>query len=71
MEENKNNMIYYFMFLRLTPIAPNILVNMASGIVGVPFKIYFFGSLIGQMPFSYLYTKMGMMIEQLTKVGGI
>ena len=62
-DENRHNIFYYFLFLRFAPVAPNLFINMASGIVGVPFHIFLLGSLIGQIPFTFLYLKAGMMLD--------
>ena len=59
-----------FLFLRLAPVAPNVFLNAAAGIVGVPFNTFFLASLIGQIPFSFLYIKTGMMLDQVTSIGG-
>jgi uncharacterized membrane protein YdjX (TVP38/TMEM64 family) len=35
------------LFLRFTPLIPNVSVNVAAPIVGLPFKYFFFGTLFG------------------------
>ncbi len=45
--ENQDNLFYYFLFLRLAPVAPNLFLNMAAGLVGVPYGIFLLASLIG------------------------
>ena len=70
-EENRHNLFFYFLFLRLAPVVPNLLINTASGIVGIPFGTYLIGSLIGQLPFTFIYIKTGGMLDQLTTVGGL
>ena len=68
-EENKDNMFYYFLFLRFAPVVPNVFLNMASGCIGVPFDTFFFSSLIGQLPFTFLYIKTGNMLDQISSGG--
>ena len=46
-DENRKNLFWYFLFLRLTPLFPNLLINTVSGLVGIPISIYAFASLIG------------------------
>ena len=70
-DENRTNLFYYFLFLRLTPVVPNLLLNTAAGLVGVPFAVFFTASLFGQLPFTFMYIKTGMMLDQLTTVGGL
>ena len=35
------------LFLRFTPLLPNVSINVAAPIVGLPFKYFFFGTLFG------------------------
>ena len=67
--ENRENLFFYMLFCRLAPIAPNVFINMAAGLVGVPFWTYFFASFFGQIPFSLLYVKTGLMLNELTSTG--
>mmetsp|Transcript_19046 Transcript_19046/g.25772 ORF Transcript_19046/g.25772 Transcript_19046/m.25772 type:complete len:249 (-) Transcript_19046:104-850(-) len=69
--ENRHNLFWYFLFLRLAPVVPNLLINTASGLVGIPFGTYVTASLVGQIPFTLIYIKTGMMLDELTTVGGI
>ena len=62
-DENRHNLFYMFLFLRLAPVAPNVFLNAAAGIVGVPFRTFFLASLVGQIPFTFLYIKTGMMLD--------
>ena len=39
----RSDMFAYMIFLRVTPILPNIFINVASPIVGVPLHIFFLG----------------------------
>lgn len=39
---NKDHLVYYMLFLRLTPLVPNVFVNIASPIVGKLIIIYIF-----------------------------
>ena len=40
-------MFYHFLFLRVTPILPNWLINVSSPIVGVPFLYFSVGTFLG------------------------
>lgn len=46
-EDNRDNLPYYMLFLRITPLIPNWFVNISSPIVGVSLKIFFFGTFFG------------------------
>ena len=40
---HRQNLLWYMLFLRLTPLIPNWFVNLASPLVGMPY-IYFLGA---------------------------
>jgi hypothetical protein len=42
----RDSLLYFMIFLRITPLVPNSFVNMASPVVGIPFHIFFFGTLL-------------------------
>lgn len=44
---NKDNLLYYMLFLRLVPVMPGWLVNLVSPLVGIPFQVFFITTLIG------------------------
>lgn len=41
--DRSNDLLSYIIFLRVTPILPNTFINVASPIVGVPFRPFFIG----------------------------
>lgn len=45
--QNQSNLFYYLLFLRITPLLPNWFVNIATPLVDVKFKYFFFATLIG------------------------
>lgn len=50
----------YFLFLRLTPVLPNWLINLASPIAGVPVWIFTLATAIGITPQTFLAVRFGM-----------
>lgn len=67
--ENKENLFFYLLFLRITPIVPNLIINLSSPIVGVPFKTFYFATLFGLMPANIIHINTGMTIANIKKVG--
>lgn len=49
LQEHRNNLAFYFLFLRVTPLLPNWFVNVASPIFSVPFHIFFIGTFFGTL----------------------
>lgn len=56
------------LFLRFTPLIPNISVNVASPIVGLPFKYFFFGTLFGLMPGNFIHLRTGLALQELNDI---
>ena len=47
-QQNKDNLFFYMLFCRITPMIPNFFINVASPIIGVPFWIFAMVTLIGR-----------------------
>lgn len=68
-EENRNRLFFYVLFLRFTPLVPNILVNLASPIAGIPIHIFFISTLFGLMPLNCMHVETGTTLEDIAEVG--
>ena len=55
----KSNAFNYMLFLRLLPIFPFFLINIIAGLLGVKFRAFFFGTLIGIVPGTLIYISVG------------
>lgn len=65
-QENKDS-LFAFMFLsRVTPV-PNVLVNVASPLVGVPLWAFTSGTLFGLMPLNLLHVSTGLALAGIAK----
>jgi uncharacterized membrane protein YdjX (TVP38/TMEM64 family) len=64
----EENALSYLLFLRLVPAFPFFVVNVAPALLGVSFRTYVIGTLIGILPgtyaFAYFGRGLGMVIEQ-------
>jgi len=69
LEAENNNLFWYVLFLRITPILPNVFINLASPIVNVPLRYFFFGTLCGLMPANYLHVNTGLALAEITDDG--
>lgn len=45
--EHRNNLLNYIIFLRITPFLPNWFINITSPVIGVPMGPFFFGTFLG------------------------
>lgn len=68
-QDHKDNLFFYLLFLRLTPIAPNWLINISSPIMGVPFWMFFLATFLGLMPANCIHINAGMTLATIEQVG--
>ncbi|KAK9134886.1 hypothetical protein Syun_014216 [Stephania yunnanensis] len=52
--KRREKLLNYMLFLRITPTLPNTFINLASPIVDIPFHVFFFATLLGLVPASYI-----------------
>jgi uncharacterized membrane protein YdjX (TVP38/TMEM64 family) len=55
----RKNALSYLLFLRLTPVFPFWLVNLAAAFLGVRLSTFIIGTLFGIIPLSAIYASMG------------
>lgn len=63
--------INYMFFLRLVPAFPFTLVNIVPAILGVPFRIFFWTTLIGIAPGTFAYAYAGEGIRSIVEAQAI
>ncbi len=63
----KEDALSYMLFLRLVPVFPFFIVNLAPALLGVPLKTFVLGTLLGIIPgtfaFSYAGSGLGSVVE--------
>jgi uncharacterized membrane protein YdjX (TVP38/TMEM64 family) len=64
----RENGLSYLLFLRLVPAFPFFLVNLASGITGLPLRTYVLGTLFGIMPGSLVFVNAGASLAAIETV---
>jgi len=65
------NAISYILFLRLVPLFPFFLVNLVSGLTQVRLSVYFFGTMIGIIPGSFVYANAGSNLARIESLSDI
>lgn len=63
-QKYRSELLVYMLFLRLTPVLPNWLVNLASPIVHVPLKVFAVATCFGIIPQTYLSVRFGAFVAQ-------
>jgi uncharacterized membrane protein YdjX (TVP38/TMEM64 family) len=65
------NGLSYLLFLRLVPLFPFFLVNLASGMTGLSARTYLLGTMVGILPGSFVYANAGASIASIKALGEI
>jgi uncharacterized membrane protein YdjX (TVP38/TMEM64 family) len=65
----RQNGLSYLVFLRLVPLFPFTLVNMAAALGRLPLRTYALGTLIGILPSVLIYASVGDLIMDLARQG--
>jgi uncharacterized membrane protein YdjX (TVP38/TMEM64 family) len=71
LEENRQELPFFLLFLRLFPMSPNWALNMASGVLGVPLPLFSLSVFVGLMPYNYLCVTSGVILADIKEVGDI
>jgi len=70
-EKNNHKLFYFLLSVRVFPMTPNWLVNMASPHVNIPLRSFFFSVLVGLMPYNFLTVQAGSMLSQVESLDKI
>jgi len=66
----QENAASYLLFLRLVPIFPFWLVNLAPAFFGVSFKTFFWATAVGIIPASFVFTQAGIGLGAILETQG-
>ncbi|KAK3041568.1 hypothetical protein RJ639_000702 [Escallonia herrerae] len=69
--KRREGLLNYMLFLRVTPTLPNTFINVASPIVDVPYHIFFFATVIGLIPATYVTVRAGIALGELRSMGDL
>ncbi|KAF9206390.1 Transmembrane protein 41B [Haplosporangium sp. Z 27] len=61
----RDELFFYFAFLRVTPLIPNWFMNIASPHLDIPPVIFYFGTLVGVLPSSLVAVQAGVTLAAL------
>lgn len=66
----RSNAFSYLLTLRLIPAFPLLLVNVASGLMGIPVRTFLAASFLGMIPSSFVYAGIGAGLGHVFAEGG-
>ena len=61
----------YLLFLRLVPVFPFFLINLAAGLTRLPLRTFIIGTMIGIIPGGFVYCNAGASLATITSLSGI
>lgn len=61
----------YLLFLRLVPLFPFFLINLASGLTRLPLRTFILGTFFGIMPGTFVYTNAGASLASISSASDI
>ena len=61
----------YLLFLRLVPLFPFFMINLAAGLTNIRLSTFFFGTLIGIIPGGFVYCNAGASLASINSIGDI
>ncbi len=61
----------YLLFLRLVPLFPFFLINLGAGLTKVPLRTFFFGTMIGIIPGSFVFCNAGASLATITSISEV
>lgn len=61
----------YLLFLRLVPIFPFFLINLAAGLTRLPLRTFFLGTFLGIIPGGFVYVNAGASLAAIERIGDI
>jgi uncharacterized membrane protein YdjX (TVP38/TMEM64 family) len=65
------NAFSYLLFLRLVPLFPFFLVNLAPAFTGIPVRTYVLATLIGIVPGTFVYVNLGQALGRIDSLQGL
>jgi uncharacterized membrane protein YdjX (TVP38/TMEM64 family) len=65
------NDIHYILVLRLIPLFPFFLVNIAMGVSSISWKVFMLGTLLGKLPATWIYANAGSHLANLHSISDI
>jgi uncharacterized membrane protein YdjX (TVP38/TMEM64 family) len=61
----------YLLFLRLVPLFPFFLINLAAGLTKIPLRTFFFGTMLGIIPGGFVFCNAGASLASINSLGEI
>jgi uncharacterized membrane protein YdjX (TVP38/TMEM64 family) len=64
-EKHREGLFFYLLFLRISPMLPNWFINIASPVLNIPFLHFFFATMIGIAPQTFIAVNTGVYVNEM------
>lgn len=68
-DDQRDNLFFYILFLRITPFLPNWFINVVSPIIDIPISTFFVSTAIGVAPLSFIAIQGGTTLNKMITTG--
>ncbi|KAH9503352.1 Transmembrane protein 41B [Bulinus truncatus] len=65
-DNHRQHLLNYMLFLRITPFLPNWFINITSPVIDVPLSTFFVGTALGVAPPSFVFIQAGTTLHKLS-----
>ncbi|XP_048390782.1 transmembrane protein 41A-like [Stegostoma tigrinum] len=70
-QENRNSLFFFLLFLRFFPMTPNWFLNITSPILNVPLMQFFFSIVIGLLPYNFICVQTGCILSEISTLDNL
>ncbi|KAK1903043.1 Transmembrane protein 41A-A [Dissostichus eleginoides] len=67
-EENKDCLLFFLLFLRFFPMTPNWFLNMSAPIANIPITYFICSVFIGLLPYNFICVQTGVMLSEVASL---
>ncbi|XP_051937498.1 transmembrane protein 41A-A [Hippocampus zosterae] len=67
-EDNKDCLFFFLLFLRFFPMTPNWFLNMCAPVVNIPVTFFFCSVFIGLLPYNFICVQTGVMLAEVSSL---
>ncbi|XP_057709422.1 transmembrane protein 41A-A [Corythoichthys intestinalis] len=67
-EDNKDCLFFFLLFLRFFPMTPNWFLNMSAPVVNIPVSFFFCSVFIGLLPYNFICVQTGVMLAEVSSL---
>ncbi|KAM9802725.1 transmembrane protein 41A-A [Syngnathus typhle] len=67
-EDNKDCLFFFLLFLRFFPMTPNWFLNMSAPVVNIPVTFFFCSVFIGLLPYNFICVQTGVMLAEVSSL---